>query len=150
MMPMRDRIKLVQLDLEVAGVEELLRLQVQSLHREGFLSQVEEPLRLLMEREAVHSTAMGRGVAFPHARWDGCTEPVVGVSRLCREIPFGDPLMGPVDMVFLIMGPEEDPSRHVRILGHLAKLVQQQETMDKLRNATSEVDFLNHLQSGLF
>jgi mannitol/fructose-specific phosphotransferase system IIA component (Ntr-type) len=150
MMPMRERIKLVQLDLEVIGMEELLRKQVQSLHQEGFLSQVEEPLRLLMEREAVHSTAMGHGVAFPHARWTGCPEPVVGVARLRRKIPFGDPVMGPVDLVFLIMGPEQDPSRHVRILGRLAKLVQQQETMDNLRNAASEVEFLNHLQSDLF
>ena len=150
MLPMRDRIKLVHLDLEVTSVEELLRTQVQSLHQGGFLSQVDEPLRLLMEREDVHSTAMGNGVAFPHARWDGCAEPVVGVSRLRRSIPFGDPVMGPVDMVFLILGPEADPSRHVRILGRLAKLVQQQEIMDQLRNATDEGAFRNHIESGLF
>ncbi len=148
--PMDDRIKVLHLDLEVAGVEDLLRKQVQSLHQGGYLPQVDEPLRLLMEREAVHSTAMGDGVAFPHARWSGCAKPVVGVSRLRREIAFGDPVMGPVDMVFLILGPEEDPSQHVRLLSRLAKLVQKQETMDKLRNATGEVDFLNHIQSSLF
>ncbi|MBD3869076.1 MAG: PTS sugar transporter subunit IIA [Acidobacteria bacterium] len=147
---MRDRIKMVHLDLEVTNVEELLQQQVQSLHQAGFLSEVEEPLRLLMEREAVHSTAMGSGAAFPHARWEGCTEPVIGVSRLCPSIPFGDPVMGPVDLVFLILGPEEDPSRHVRLLGRLAKLVQQQETMGKLRKATDEVEFLTHLKSALF
>jgi mannitol/fructose-specific phosphotransferase system IIA component (Ntr-type) len=147
---MRDRIKLVQLDLKVTGVEDLLQKQVQSLHQGGFLSQVEEPLRLLMEREEVHSTAMGEGVAFPHARWGGCAEPVVGISRLQRSIQFGDPVMGPVDMVFLILGPEQDPSRHIHILGRLAKLVQQQETMDKLRNATDEGEFLNHLQAAVF
>ena len=146
---MIDQIKLVQLDLEVGSVEEALRAQVQSLHRSGCLSQVDEPLRLLMEREAVHSTAMGSGAAFPHARWEGCTEPVIGVSRLSRPIAFGDPVMGPVDLVFLILGPEQDPSRHVRILGRLAKLVLQQETMDKLRNATDEGAFLGHLRSAL-
>ena len=146
---MRDRVKLIQLDLQVGGVEELLQKQVSSLHQAGHLSQVEEPLRLLMERETVHSTAMGGGVAFPHARWTGCSEPVVAVSRLCREISFGDPATAPVDMVFLILGPEEDPSRHVHILGRLAKLVQQQETMDKLRNATDEGAFLSHLRSAL-
>jgi mannitol/fructose-specific phosphotransferase system IIA component (Ntr-type) len=146
---MRDRIKAVHLDLEVTGVEKLLRTQVEALYQGGFLSQVDEPLRLLLEREAVHSTAMGGGVAFPHARWDGCAETVIGVARLRRKIPFGDPVMGPVDMVFLILGPENDPSRHVRILGRLAKLVQRQEIMDLLRNATDEVEFLNHLQSGL-
>ncbi len=146
---MCDRIKSVHLDLEVTGVEKLLRTQVETLHRGGFLSEVDEPLRLLLEREAVHSTSMGGGVAFPHARWDGCAETVIAIARLSSKIPFGDPVMGPVDMVFLILGPENDPSRHVRILGRFAKLVQRQETMDLLRNATDEVDFLNHLQSGL-
>ncbi len=149
MVPMRHRIKAVHLGLEVAGVENLLRTQVEALHQAGFLPQVDEPLRLLLEREAVHSTSVGGGVAFPHARWDGCSETIIGVARLHREIPFGDPVMGKVDMVFLLLGPEDDPSRHVRILGRLAKLVQRQETMGLLRNATNEVDFLKHLQSGL-
>ena len=147
---MHDRIKSVHLDLEVTGVEQLLRQQVQSLHNGGHLSQVDEPLRLLMEREAVHSTAMGGGVAFPHARWDGCLEPMVVVSRLRDRISFGGAGTVPVDLVFLILGPEGDPSRHVSILGRLAKLVQNQETMVKLRKATDEVSFLNHLRNGLF
>ena len=140
---------MVHLDLEVTNVEELLQQQVQSLHQAGFLSEVEEPLRLLMEREAVHSTAMGSGAAFPHARWEGCTEPVVAVSRLSSPISFGESETNPVDVVFMILAPEADPSRHVRILGRLAKLVQRQEIMDKLRNATDEGAFLSHLHSAL-
>jgi mannitol/fructose-specific phosphotransferase system IIA component (Ntr-type) len=147
---MHHRIKAVQLDLEVSGVEELLRTQVEALHRSGLLSAVDEPLRLLLEREAVHSTAFGNGTAFPHARWDGCDETVIGVARLRREIPFGDPVMGPVDMVFLLLGPENDPSGHVRLLGRLAKLVQRDETMDLLRKVTNEVDFLDHIRSQSF
>jgi PTS system nitrogen regulatory IIA component len=147
---MRDLVHIVHLDLEANGVEATLRSQVQALHEAGHITEVEEPLRLLMEREEVHSTAMGGGVAFPHARWGECTKLVVAVARMRQEIDFGASGGGPVDMVFLLLGPEDDPGGHVKMLGKLARLVGRKDAMTGLRAASDEAGFRNCLESVLF
>ncbi len=147
---MRDLVHIVHLDLETDGVESTLRCQVQALHEAGHIAEVEEPLRLLMEREGVHSTALGGGVAFPHARWGECTKLVVAVARMKREIDFGASDGTPVDLVFMLLGPDDDPSRHVRVLGRLARLVGQKEAMSGLREACDEAGFRESLESALF
>ncbi len=146
---MKDLSYIVHLDLEADGVEPVLQAQVQALHRAGHIEEVQTPLRLLKEREAVHSTAMGSGAAFPHARWDGCPKPVASIARLKGEIDFGAPELGPVDIVFLLLGPEDNPSGHVRILGKFASLVRNQEAMAALRRARDEADFRDKLDAGL-
>ena len=145
-----DLVHIIHLDLEADGVEATLRFQVQALHQAGHITEVEEPLRLLMEREEVHSTAMGGGVAFPHARWGECRNLVVAVARMKQEIDFGASDGGPVDMVFLLLGPEDDPGGHVRMLGKLARLVGRKEAMTGLREARDEAGFRESLESELF
>jgi PTS system nitrogen regulatory IIA component len=73
----------------------------------------------LLERERLGATAMGRGVAAPHARQPGL-EGIRGVFvRLEKPIDFDAIDDEPVDLVFALFAPEEAGADHLRALARV-------------------------------
>lgn len=95
----------------------------------------------LMERERLGSTAMGHGVAIPHARIDGIDR-IVGVfARLDRPVDFEAADGEGVDLVFCLLAPEEAGADHLRMLAKVSRLFRDQDTRAKLR-ATADANAL--------
>ena len=87
----------------------------------------------LMDRERLGSTAMGHGVAIPHARIPGL-ERIAGVfARLERPIEFEAADGGGVDLIFCLLAPEEAGADHLRTLARVSRLLRDEETRAKLR-----------------
>ena len=87
----------------------------------------------LMERERLGSTAMGHGVAIPHARIPGL-ERIAGVFvRLERPIEFEAADGSGVDLIFCLLAPEEAGADHLRTLARVSRLLRDEETRAKLR-----------------
>ena len=63
----------------------------------------QELLGALQAREQLGSTALGRGVALPHARLGGDGPPVTIFARLLRPIDFEARDDEPVDLIFLVL-----------------------------------------------
>ena len=88
----------------------------------------------LMAREQLGSTAMGDGVAIPHARVPGLQR-IVGVfARLERAVDFDAADGQPVDLVFMLLAPEESGADHLRALARVSRLLREAEMRDKLRS----------------
>lgn len=49
----------------------------------------------LIKREKIGSTALGRGIAIPHARISGVSTPMLAVLRLKNSIEFDAPTISP-------------------------------------------------------
>lgn len=87
----------------------------------------------LIEREKLGSTAMGNGVAIPHARCEGLTS-IVGVfARLERPVDFEAADGQGVDLLFVLLAPEDAGADHLRALARVSRLLRDSETRDKLR-----------------
>lgn len=68
----------------------------------------DEILEVLQSRENLGSTALGKGVALPHAHLTGSFPPFVLFARLDRPIDFEARDTEPVDLLFLVLWPSED------------------------------------------
>ncbi|PCI61632.1 MAG: PTS IIA-like nitrogen-regulatory protein PtsN [Kordiimonadales bacterium] len=87
----------------------------------------------LLEREKLGSTGVGRGVAIPHARIDGL-EGVTGIfAKLKSPIDFDSVDDHPVDLVFMLLAPEEAGTDHLKALAKVSRLLRDKETCEKLR-----------------
>jgi mannitol/fructose-specific phosphotransferase system IIA component (Ntr-type) len=105
----------------------------------------DEVLGAVQERESVLSTGIGDGVAIPHAR--SVTVPAFGVVAGVSPtpIPF-DAIDGqPVQLFFLIVGPEAAASPHVKALSRIARLVRHVEVRRELIGADSPEAFCRTL-----
>ncbi len=76
----------------------------------------------LLEREAQVPTAIGNGVAIPHAYLDAFSEPVVVFVRLKHALNLGAPDGVPTRFLFVLLGPNEAASQHLDTLTSIARL----------------------------
>jgi PTS system nitrogen regulatory IIA component len=100
--------------------------------------QVDDQLafRALWRREQSGSTAIGHGIAIPHARIRGITDPVVLFVRTKLPIPFGAPDDQPVSAFFVILVPEHANEEHLRILAAVSEMFSDKAFRDRLEAAT--------------
>jgi PTS system nitrogen regulatory IIA component len=79
--------------------------------------------RALWRRELVGSTALGEGVAIPHARIDGIDRPLTLFIRSQPPIEFDAPDGDPVANILVILIPSEgDPDDHLQLLALVAQM----------------------------
>lgn len=90
----------------------------------------------LIEREDLGTTAMGGGIAIPHARIEGLEE-VKGVFfRLDEPIDFNASDRQPVDLVFALFAPKDDSAYHLRALALISRILRNPQTREELRSTT--------------
>ncbi len=103
----------------------------------------------LCEREHLGSTALGHGVAIPHARLIGLDDSRASVVRLRSALDYDSPDGKPVDLVIGLAVPQACTDSHLRILSDLASCLQQEDFRVGLRKAATAavlIDFLQHWQ----
>ena len=81
-------------------------------------------------------TGMESGVAIPHAKHPGVTEPSVVVARVAGGVDFGAD-DAPADLVFLIAAPAGADDVHITVLSKLARRLIHESFRTALRQAPS-------------
>jgi PTS system nitrogen regulatory IIA component len=98
----------------------------------------QEVFSRLIGRERLGSTGIGNGVAIPHARSPHCKGPIAGFMRLKDAIDF-DAIDGePVDLVFVLLVPEEADDTHLSLLAEVASIMNQSSVRQQLRQASTQ------------
>lgn len=92
----------------------------------------------VLERENLGSTGYGNGTAFPHARLEGLKEVSVAFARLVSPIEFNAVDRKPVDLVFLLISPENSGADHLTALAALSRILKNEDICQKLRQARNK------------
>ncbi|MGG5886549.1 PTS sugar transporter subunit IIA [Falsiroseomonas sp. HC035] len=106
----------------------------------------EEVRAALEAREQLGSTALGRGVALPHARLPGNDAPLLLVTRLARAIDFEARDEEPVDLVFTVLWPEADAEGFLPALSGLCRSLRNPQVLQRLRQARDPQDVVTLLR----
>jgi PTS system nitrogen regulatory IIA component len=86
----------------------------------------------LFARERLGSTGLGQGVAIPHGRIKGLKDPVGAFIRLKTAVAFDAPDGRAVNLVFVLLVPEQATEQHLQILSELAQMFSDRELRGKL------------------
>ena len=113
-----------------------LEEMVQALVPAGVTRYPAAILDLLAQREALGSTAIGKGVAVPHARSALIAERAVLIARSVRGIDFDAPDGKPVQLIFLIVAPSvgQDPI-YLKLLADIVRAVRLTKVRQRLLEA---------------
>ncbi len=126
----RDRIAL---DLRATSKRQLLR-ELAELVAKNLGLDPEQVLEALLKREKLGTTAIGEGIAIPHAKIKDLDHLVGAFARLAKAIDFEAVDEIPVDLVFLLLAPESASSaEHLKALARLARLLRDPELRARLR-----------------
>lgn len=90
----------------------------------------------LFAREKLGSTGLGQGIAIPHGRIKGLKQAAGAFLRLANPVPFDSPDGRPVNLLFVLLVPEQATEEHLQILSELAQRFSERSFRDKLVAAT--------------
>jgi len=101
-------------------LQELVNLMV------GGGAQGPEVLRAILERERQFPTGIGYGVAVPHAKTQALStlELVAGTSA--GPVPYETVDSYPVQIFFLLAGPESQAATHLQAIGRISRLARRE------------------------
>lgn len=89
----------------------------------------------LQQREKLGSTGVGHGVAIPHGKLVGLDRLVGVFARLDRPVDFDSLDDEPVDLMFLLLAPENAGADHLKALARIARVLREPAVAAKLRAA---------------
>lgn len=87
----------------------------------------------LLQRERLGSTGIGNGLAIPHGRFPGLKRLYGVFARLERPVDFEAVDGIPVDLVFVLLAPEEAGADHLQGLARVARLLRTPQVVQALR-----------------
>jgi PTS system nitrogen regulatory IIA component len=90
---------------------------------------------VIMAREELGSTAIGQGVAIPHAKFEGVDKLIAGLGISKNGVDF-DSLDGePAHVFFLLIAPMDSAGPHLKALARISRLLKDKFFRDSLRAA---------------
>lgn len=104
-----------------------------------------EILDALEAREKLSSTAVGKGVALPHAQVPGAVRPVLLFVRLKRPIDYDARDAEPVDLVFLVLWPAPDAKGLLNAMSEFCRALRDPQMTRRLRLAQSPEEVVHLL-----
>ena len=94
----------------------------------------------VLERERVMSTGVGKGLAIPHCKTKAVDQNYAAFAKLDRPLDFDSIDGDPVQIIFLLIGPEAKHSHHIRLLSRISRLMNSSSFREKiLKSETTEV-----------
>jgi PTS system nitrogen regulatory IIA component len=92
---------------------------------------------VLIERERLGTTGVGRGIAIPHGRLAEVEELYGLFARAEKPIDFDSVDDQPVDLIFVLLAPEGAGADHLKALARVTRMLRDAAVCEKLRGATS-------------
>lgn len=124
--------ELIKLNYFALDKKSCLTDMAEFLFQKGVISSLDEFFDVLMERESIMSTGIGRGVAIPHGRSSKVNELKILVYILKNELDFDSIDDSPVRIVFMIAVPDHMKQEYMKVLSQIANFCQKMENLDDI------------------
>jgi len=92
----------------------------------------------LLQREKLGSTGLGRGIAIPHVKFPQLDRVYGLFARLSKPINYDSVDGEPVDLVFLLLAPENAGADHLKALARISRLLRDKTIVQKLRGTDNK------------
>ena len=89
-------------------------------------------VQVLLDREALGSTAIGEGIAIPHGKMPGVTNVMAAFGRSPNGLPFDSLDGNPTRLFFLLVAPEDSAGIHLKALARVSRLLKDKSFRDRL------------------
>jgi fructose-specific phosphotransferase system IIA component len=134
---------LIKIPLEKTDKKEIILEMIDTMAAAGKIQDREKVMQSVLEREQMMSTGIGNGVAIPHGKSQAVQELVVALGIASQDVNF-EALDGkPVRIVFMLVGPENSSSIHIKMLSRISRLLNQAVFRKKLTESLSNTDAMN-------
>lgn len=86
----------------------------------------------VFERESVMSTGVGKGLAIPHCKTKAVDESYAVFAKLESPLEYNSIDGAPVEIIFLLVGPDSKHSHHIKLLSRISRLMNSASFREKI------------------
>jgi len=132
--------KAIVMDIQATKKEDVIKELVDALIGAGDIEKRchNKLIDALLARESLGSTAIGQGIAIPHAKSD-CVDKLVAAFGLSKKGVDFDSLDGELAYIFfLLVAPQDSAGPHLKALARISRLLKDKYFRDTLRSCADE------------
>ncbi|MCY3668015.1 MAG: PTS sugar transporter subunit IIA [Gemmatimonadetes bacterium] len=134
-------------DLKGESKEDIIAELVNSLPVGDAITDRDQVLQAVLDREKIMSTGIGDGIAIPHGKSAAVTELVAAMGTQRRGVDF-DALDGePAFVFFLLVSPANVSGPHIKALARISRLLKNDEFKKKLIEADSVEEIIATIEA---
>lgn len=143
-MKIRDllRPEAIELSAPAGNRDEIIERLISLHEKAGNLKDAAAYKAAILARESEGTTAIGEGIAVPHAKSDSVKQPGLSAATVPGGIDYDAPDGQPSDLFFMIAAPQDGGDVHLEILSRLMVMLMDPDFCNKLRSASDPEEFL--------
>ena len=130
----------VFIDIEAKNKREAISAIAALMAERKIIKDADSISKAIWDREKSMSTAIGEGIALPHARVDNLDKPILCFFRLKNPVEFSAPDNRPVQLLFLELTDTNDDGMQLNLIAQVSRFVSRAKNRQKLLKFTKEDD----------
>jgi NhaP-type Na+/H+ or K+/H+ antiporter/mannitol/fructose-specific phosphotransferase system IIA component (Ntr-type) len=131
------------IEVEARSYQKVLSLALEQAHQLYPQFSFEAISQQLLEREREFPTTLANGIAAPHLHAPILSKPICFIVRIPGPIDLKTYDGQTVQLLFLLISPENEPEMHLRLLAEIAKIASNASLVQKLIDAPSSEVFID-------
>ncbi len=131
----------IELGIRLGSKSEAIDKLVELHDKAGNLLDAKVYKEGILAREEGGSTAIGEGIAIPHAKSEAVKVPALAAVTVPSGVDYGAMDGKPSDLIFMIAAPN-DGDVHLEVLARLMQMLMDSDFKSKLLNSKSKKEFL--------
>jgi fructose-specific phosphotransferase system IIA component len=129
-------------NLNAKDKAEILNRMISSLENKVSSDELDEIREAVFERERIMSTGVGKGLAIPHGKASGIDQTYAAFAILDEPVDYEAIDEEPVNMVFLLVGPQASNNLHIKMLSRISRLMNNSEFRERLRDCSTSEEII--------
>ncbi|MCD7949901.1 MAG: fructose-specific PTS transporter subunit EIIC [Erysipelotrichaceae bacterium] len=134
--------KSIALNVNVSNKDETIDCLVDLMYQSGKIDDKKAYKEGVLEREALSTTAIGDGIAIPHAQVKAVKKAGLSAITIKNGVDYESMDGQPVYLAFMIAAPEESNNLHLQALAKLSTLLLNEDFRKALIEAKTVKEFL--------
>lgn len=135
----------VSMNFQGTSKSDIIRNLVELLTQTVSLSNPDEIIGMLEERERLKTTGIGSGIAIPHCKSTEVNKVhiVIGISK--EGIDFESLDKQPAHLFFLLVAPEKGGSEHLKASAKIVRFFREEAVREQILQLTTSKEVLDYI-----
>ncbi|MEJ2546152.1 MAG: PTS sugar transporter subunit IIA [Calditrichaceae bacterium] len=136
----------IKIPLDAKDRDDAIKKLVMLLGQSKVIDDTDQAYKAVLDREKIMTTGVGNGIAIPHCKDSSCPNFAVAMGVHNKGLNFESIDKKDVRIIFLLVGPENNPGLHIKLLSRISRLMSNEDLRDELLDCKTAEDALNLLQ----
>jgi fructose PTS system EIIBC or EIIC component len=137
---------LIKIPLTGKSRDDTIKELIKVLMGKNSITNEKSIFQAVIDREKIMTTGVGNGIAIPHCKHQDSPDFAVALGVNPDGLDFESIDKKPVKIVFLLVGPENNPGLHIKLLSRISRLMSNEELRQQLIESNNAEEALNFIE----